>query len=104
MMSVMIGSVTERLAPDSDFMIFDNLTNSTIIDLAYRDAERVRVAAAVTCLSGLFQVCGPVVHISLKFCYILLVFRASYLLVLSSAACAGSSWFTSTWFFGDLFV
>lgn len=67
-MSVMIGSVTERLAPDSDFII-GNLTNSTI-NLALRDAERVRVAAAVTCLSGLFQVGGPVVHLSLKFCNI----------------------------------
>uniref|UniRef100_H3D3A0 Solute carrier family 26 member 6 n=1 Tax=Tetraodon nigroviridis TaxID=99883 RepID=H3D3A0_TETNG len=55
-MSVMIGSVTERLAPDSNFMMFDNLTNSSVVDLASRDAQRVRVAAAVTCLSGLFQV------------------------------------------------
>lgn len=58
-MSVMIGSVTERLAPDSDFLIFDNLTNSSAVDLASRDAARVRVAAAVTCLSGLFQVPFP---------------------------------------------
>lgn len=69
-MSVMIGSVTERLAPDSNFMIFDNLTNSSMVDLAYRDAERVRVAAAVTCLSGVFQVCAPVVHVGFKFSYI----------------------------------
>ncbi|KAM6924622.1 solute carrier family 26 member 6 isoform 2-T2 [Xenentodon cancila] len=55
-MSVMIGGVTERLAPDSDFMMWDNLTNSSIIDVAARDAERVRVAAAVTFLSGLFQI------------------------------------------------
>lgn len=70
-MSVMIGSVTERLAPDSDFT-FGNLSNSSSanINLALRDAERVRVAAAVTCLSGLFQVCIPVVHLSLEFCHI----------------------------------
>ncbi|XP_056895957.1 solute carrier family 26 member 6 [Takifugu flavidus] len=55
-MSVMIGSVTERLAPESDFMTFDNMSNSSIVDLVSRDAARVRVAAAVTCLSGLFQV------------------------------------------------
>lgn len=66
-MSVMIGSVTERLAPDSNFMMFDNLTNSSVVDLASRDAQRVRVAAAVTCLSGLFQVCGPVVPITCEF-------------------------------------
>lgn len=58
-MSVMIGGVTERLAPDSNFMAWDNETNSTIIDTVTRDAERVRVAAAVTFMSGLFQVnCG----------------------------------------------
>lgn len=57
-MSVMIGSVTERLAPDSAFTTFDNITNASAVDTFSRDAERVRVAAAVTCLSGLFQVCG----------------------------------------------
>ncbi|XP_032376851.1 solute carrier family 26 member 6 [Etheostoma spectabile] len=55
-MSVMIGGVTERLAPDSNFMIWDNLTNSSTVDIGSRDAERVRVAAAVTFMSGLFQV------------------------------------------------
>lgn len=55
-MSVMIGGVTERLAPDSDFMTWDNVTNTSIIDTVARDEERVRVAAAVTFISGLFQV------------------------------------------------
>uniref|UniRef100_A0A8C4DG81 Solute carrier family 26 member 6 n=1 Tax=Dicentrarchus labrax TaxID=13489 RepID=A0A8C4DG81_DICLA len=55
-MSVMIGGVIERLAPDSNFMIWDNETNSSIIDVTSRDAERVRVAAAVTFISGLFQI------------------------------------------------
>ncbi|KAM4563680.1 solute carrier family 26 member 6 [Odontesthes bonariensis] len=55
-LSVMIGGVIERLAPDSNFMIWDNVTNSSIIDVFSRDAERVRVAAAVTFMSGLFQI------------------------------------------------
>lgn len=55
-MSVMIGSVTERMAPDSDFMLPGNDTNSTIIDIVSRDAERVKIAATVTFLSGIFQV------------------------------------------------
>ncbi|XP_069045670.1 solute carrier family 26 member 6-like isoform X3 [Lepisosteus oculatus] len=55
-MSVMIGSVTERLAPDDHFRVFDNMTDGMVIDVAARDAERVRVAAAVTILSGVFQV------------------------------------------------
>lgn len=55
-MSVMIGGVTERVAPDSNFMIWDNVTNSSIVDIISRDEERVRVAAAVTFMSGIFQV------------------------------------------------
>ncbi|XP_062314324.1 solute carrier family 26 member 6-like isoform X1 [Osmerus eperlanus] len=55
-MSVMIGGVTERLAPDSDFMVWSNVTNDSMVDVLGRDAERVKVAAAVTFLSGLFQI------------------------------------------------
>ncbi|KAG7332599.1 hypothetical protein KOW79_004433 [Hemibagrus wyckioides] len=54
-MSVMIGGVTERMAPDSDFMIFSNNSNITEIDIVTRDSERVKIAAAVTFLSGIFQ-------------------------------------------------
>ncbi|XP_027144125.1 solute carrier family 26 member 6 isoform X2 [Larimichthys crocea] len=55
-MSVMIGGAIERVAPDSNFIVWDNETNSSIVDIFTRDAERVRVAAAVTFLSGLFQI------------------------------------------------
>uniref|UniRef100_A0A8C5G005 Solute carrier family 26 member 6-like n=1 Tax=Gouania willdenowi TaxID=441366 RepID=A0A8C5G005_GOUWI len=55
-LSVMIGGVTERLAPDSDFMVWDNVTNSSMVDTTVRDAERIKVAAAVTFLSGIFQI------------------------------------------------
>eukprot|EP00064_Thunnus_orientalis_P022032 superscaffoldBa00007090_g22211 len=55
-MSVMIGGVTERLAPDSEFMKWDNETNSSEVDSFTRDAERVKIAAAVTFLSGIFQI------------------------------------------------
>ncbi|XP_063751195.1 solute carrier family 26 member 6-like isoform X3 [Eleginops maclovinus] len=55
-MSVMIGGVIERLAPDSDFMDWNNVTNSSMVNIALRDAERVRVAAAVTFMSGIFQI------------------------------------------------
>ncbi|CAB1336277.1 unnamed protein product [Coregonus sp. 'balchen'] len=54
-MSVMIGGVTERLAPDSNFMMYDNATNESTVDVFARDTERVKVAAAVTFMSGLFQ-------------------------------------------------
>ncbi|KAF3860188.1 hypothetical protein F7725_000443 [Dissostichus mawsoni] len=55
-MSVMIGGVIERLAPDSNFMDWDNVTNSSQVNIDLRDAERVRVAAAVTFMSGIFQI------------------------------------------------
>uniref|UniRef100_A0A7N8XA24 Solute carrier family 26 member 6 n=1 Tax=Mastacembelus armatus TaxID=205130 RepID=A0A7N8XA24_9TELE len=55
-MSVMIGSVTEQLAPESNFMQWDNGTNTSIVDETAMNKERVKVAAAVTFLSGLFQI------------------------------------------------
>ncbi|XP_041654924.1 solute carrier family 26 member 6 isoform X2 [Cheilinus undulatus] len=55
-LSVMIGGVIERVAPDSKFMVWDDVTNSSIVNETARDAERVHVAATVTLLSGLFQI------------------------------------------------
>lgn len=56
MISIMIGSVTERLAPDVNFMV--NGTNGTEnVDIDARDAYRVQIACALTVLAGIFQVC-----------------------------------------------
>uniref|UniRef100_UPI00398F43BE solute carrier family 26 member 6 n=1 Tax=Pristiophorus japonicus TaxID=55135 RepID=UPI00398F43BE len=57
-LSVMLGTITERLAPDEDFQIgFLNNTNGTInIDTEARDLMRVKVAAMVTFLCGIFQI------------------------------------------------
>ncbi|XP_057702737.1 solute carrier family 26 member 6, like 1 [Corythoichthys intestinalis] len=55
-LSLMVGSVTERLSPDADFLKM-NGTNVTIeVDIAARDSYRVQVAAATTVLGGLIQV------------------------------------------------
>lgn len=86
-MSVMIGSVTERLAPDSDFMIPGNDTNSTILDIVSRDAERVKVAAAVTFLSGIFQVVSVV-----SVCGFEVVYGTESLCGLCVCSCS-SAWF-----------
>lgn len=51
-MSVMVGSVTESLAPDEAFL---QASNSTV-DVAARDAARVQVASTLSVLVGLFQV------------------------------------------------
>ncbi|KAK5863681.1 hypothetical protein PBY51_000694 [Eleginops maclovinus] len=48
--SIMIGSVTERLAPDIDFVG----NNGTDIDA--RDAYRVEIACSLTVLTGIFQI------------------------------------------------
>ncbi|XP_061830319.1 solute carrier family 26 member 6-like [Nerophis lumbriciformis] len=69
-MSVMIGGVTERLAPDSNFATWDNVTNSSSVDVFARDAERVRVAAAVTFLSGIFQILLGLVHFGFVVTYL----------------------------------
>ncbi|KAI5095184.1 solute carrier family 26 member 6 [Silurus meridionalis] len=45
----------ERMAPDTDFMIFNNISKDSIIDTVVRDNEGVKIAAAVTFLSGIFQ-------------------------------------------------
>ncbi|XP_061113282.1 solute carrier family 26 member 6-like isoform X1 [Conger conger] len=53
--SIMVGSVAERLGPDSNFLI--NGTNSTQeVNVTARDAYRVQVAATTTVVAGLFQV------------------------------------------------
>ncbi|KAM9855513.1 solute carrier family 26 member 6 [Aulostomus maculatus] len=69
-LSVMIGGVTERLAPDSDFMKWDNETNSSVVDIISRDEERVRVAAAVTFMSGVFQILLGLVHFGFVVTYL----------------------------------
>lgn len=53
----MVGSVTERLAPDMKFFITNGTNITAEVDITARDAYRVQVAAAVTLLGGLIQVC-----------------------------------------------
>ncbi|XP_075687857.1 solute carrier family 26 member 6 isoform X2 [Rhinoderma darwinii] len=52
--SVMVGSVTESLAPSDNFMIPVN--DSMVVDTVARDAVRVQVASALTLLVGIFQI------------------------------------------------
>ncbi|XP_071982934.1 solute carrier family 26 member 6-like [Engystomops pustulosus] len=50
--SIMIGSVTESLVPNDNFILPGN---ETIIDTVARDKARVELVAAITLLVGLFQ-------------------------------------------------
>uniref|UniRef100_A0A6Q2WTS2 SLC26A/SulP transporter domain-containing protein n=1 Tax=Esox lucius TaxID=8010 RepID=A0A6Q2WTS2_ESOLU len=54
--SIMIGSVTEKLAPDSNFPSLNETNGTGGVDLAARDAYRVQIAASTTVLCGLFQI------------------------------------------------
>lgn len=61
----MIGAVAVREAPDEMFGIQEtNSTNSTDLleNFQARDAMRVKVAVAVTLLSGIIQVKGSAKH------------------------------------------
>ncbi|KAI4823329.1 hypothetical protein KUCAC02_011922 [Chaenocephalus aceratus] len=64
--SIMIGSVTERLAPDIDFPA--NGTNGT--DLDARDAHRVEIACSLTVLTGIFQILLGVVRFGFVVTYL----------------------------------
>ncbi|KAK5923793.1 hypothetical protein CgunFtcFv8_000730 [Champsocephalus gunnari] len=64
--SIMIGSVTERLAPDIDFPA--NSTNGT--DLDARDAHRVEIACSLTVLTGIFQILLGVVRFGFVVTYL----------------------------------
>ncbi|KAG7494395.1 solute carrier family 26 member 6-like [Solea senegalensis] len=55
-LSIMVGSVTERLAPDVDFLKMNGTNVTAEVDITARDSYRVQVAAATTVLGGLIQV------------------------------------------------
>uniref|UniRef100_A0A8C7QU04 STAS domain-containing protein n=1 Tax=Oncorhynchus mykiss TaxID=8022 RepID=A0A8C7QU04_ONCMY len=52
--SIMIGTTTERLAPNSNFMSLNGTNGTQILDVVARDALRVQIAASTTFLSGIF--------------------------------------------------
>lgn len=54
----MVGSVTETLAPDENFMKSNGTNFTAEVDISARDSYRVQVAAATTVLGGLIQVCN----------------------------------------------
>uniref|UniRef100_UPI003AADF917 solute carrier family 26 member 6, like 1 n=1 Tax=Centroberyx gerrardi TaxID=166262 RepID=UPI003AADF917 len=55
-LSIMVGSVTERLAPDMAFLKMNGTNLTAEVDIPARDSYRVQVAAATTVLGGLIQV------------------------------------------------
>ncbi|XP_038578375.1 solute carrier family 26 member 6 isoform X3 [Micropterus salmoides] len=67
--SIMVGSVTERLAPDCDFIV--NGTNGTEgVNIDARDAYRVQIACSLTVLAGIFQMLLGVVRFGFVVTYL----------------------------------
>ncbi|XP_077385088.1 solute carrier family 26 member 6, like 1 isoform X1 [Festucalex cinctus] len=69
-LSIMVGSVTERLAPDVDFLKLNGTNVTAEVDVAARNSYRVQVAAATTLLCGLIQVLLGVVKFGLVGTYL----------------------------------
>uniref|UniRef100_A0A8C5FFV5 Solute carrier family 26 member 6, like 2 n=1 Tax=Gadus morhua TaxID=8049 RepID=A0A8C5FFV5_GADMO len=55
--SIMVGSVTEKFGPDSNFVVGGNGTNGTaVVDIDARDAYRVQISCALTAVVGVLQI------------------------------------------------
>ncbi|XP_067095221.1 solute carrier family 26 member 6-like [Osmerus mordax] len=54
--SVMVGSVTERLAVNSKFMTYNGTNGTAVLDTAMQLAYRVQVASSLSLLVGIFQI------------------------------------------------
>ncbi|XP_024915487.1 solute carrier family 26 member 6-like [Cynoglossus semilaevis] len=61
-LSVMVRGLTDRLAPDSDFMVWDNETNSSVVDTDSQDERSTQINSAVTILAGIFQIFLGLIH------------------------------------------
>ncbi|XP_029362020.1 solute carrier family 26 member 6-like [Echeneis naucrates] len=67
--SIMVGSVTERMAPDGNFIV--NSTNGTLtVNIDARDDFRVQIACSLTVLAGIFQILLGVVRFGFVVTYL----------------------------------
>uniref|UniRef100_A0A8C8RWQ1 Solute carrier family 26 member 6 n=1 Tax=Pelusios castaneus TaxID=367368 RepID=A0A8C8RWQ1_9SAUR len=68
--SVMIGSLTGSLMPNSNFMDPVNGTNETVLNEARRDSARVELVATLTILVGIFQIALGFLHFGFVVTYL----------------------------------
>uniref|UniRef100_A0A3Q3J825 SLC26A/SulP transporter domain-containing protein n=1 Tax=Monopterus albus TaxID=43700 RepID=A0A3Q3J825_MONAL len=66
--SMMVGSVTVRLAPDQNFLV--NGTNGTTVNSAARDSARVQIACSLALLTGIFQILLGIVRFGFVVTYL----------------------------------
>ncbi|XP_056671800.1 solute carrier family 26 member 9 [Monodelphis domestica] len=53
--SVLVGNICLQLAPESKFQVFNNVTNTSYVDIAAMEEERLHVSATLACLTAIIQ-------------------------------------------------
>ncbi|XP_020858777.1 solute carrier family 26 member 9 [Phascolarctos cinereus] len=53
--SILVGNVCLQLAPESKFQVFNNVTNTSYVDTAAMEEERLHVSATLACLTAIIQ-------------------------------------------------
>ncbi|XP_036612221.1 solute carrier family 26 member 9 [Trichosurus vulpecula] len=53
--SILVGNVCLQLAPESKFQVFNNVTNTSHVDIAAMEEERLHVSATLACLTAIIQ-------------------------------------------------
>ncbi|KAM9005820.1 solute carrier family 26 member 9 [Sarcophilus harrisii] len=53
--SVLVGNICLQLAPESKFQVFNNVTNTSHVDIAAMEAERLHISATLACLTAIIQ-------------------------------------------------
>lgn len=55
-LSIMVGAVCVRLAPESDFSHFNVSLNATVVDTVLMNEARLGISGTLTCLTAVMQV------------------------------------------------
>ncbi|NXC74449.1 S26A9 protein, partial [Anhinga anhinga] len=55
--SIIVGSVCNELAPESDFLYFNQTTNKTSVNTTALEAARLEISATLACLTAVIQLC-----------------------------------------------
>ncbi|XP_027727386.1 solute carrier family 26 member 9 isoform X3 [Vombatus ursinus] len=53
--SILVGNICLQLAPESKFQVFNNVTNTSYVDIAAMEEERLHVSATLACLTAIIQ-------------------------------------------------
>lgn len=56
-LSIMVGMVCLRLAPESDFTHFNATLNATVVDEERMNQVRLGISGTLACLTAIIQVC-----------------------------------------------